>query len=133
MPYLIDTDIIIYATKRIPSVVAWFEKTRESPKAISLITYGELVYGAKKSAHPERNLITVNRIREIYPIVELNAGIMDLFGDLKSRLEKSGKKLEDFDLLIAATVLYYDMTLVTNNAKHFARIKELRLENCFSK
>ena len=33
------------------------------------------------------------------------------------------------DLLIAATALYMNMTLVTNNIKHFSKIDGLSLEN----
>ena len=40
-----------------------------------------------------------------------------------------GIRIEDMDLLIAATAIYNDMTLVTNNTKHFEHILDLKLEN----
>lgn len=128
MSFLIDTDIIIYAVKKVPEVIEWFKTTRNISKSISLITYGELMYGAKNSSFPERNIITVNRIQEMYPVVELNIGIMDVFGALKAKLTKSGNSVADMDLLIASTAIYHNMTLVTNNTKHFSKIEELKLE-----
>ena len=128
MSFLIDTDIIIYAVKKVPEVIEWFKTTRNISKSISLITYGELMYGAKNSSFPERNIITVNRIQEMYPVVELNIGIMDVFGALKAKLTKPGNSVADMHLLIASTAVYYNMTLVTNNTKHFSKIEELKLE-----
>ena len=37
--------------------------------------------------------------------------------------------IEDMDLFIAATAIYNDLTLVTNNTKHFENIPLLKLEN----
>jgi len=129
MSYLIDTDILIYAVKGYENVLTRLKKNRDIPVSISLISYAELVYGAKKSQYPERNMITVARIRNIYPVVGLDTEIMEVFADIKAKLVKEGTRIEDMDLLIAATALYMDMTLVTNNTKHFARIEGLKIEN----
>jgi len=129
MSYLIDTDIIIYAVKGYDTVLMQIKKNRDIPMSISLISYAELVYGAKKSQYPERNMITVARIRNIYPVVGLNIEIMEVFAGIKAKLVKEGTRIEDMDLLIAATALYMDMTLVTNNTKHFERIENLKIEN----
>ena len=129
MSYLIDTDILIYAVKGYDTVLMQIKKNRDIPMSISLISYAELVYGAKKSQYPERNMITVARIRNIYPVVGLNIEIMEVFAGIKAKLVKEGTRIEDMDLLIAATALYMDMTLVTNNTKHFERIENLKIEN----
>jgi len=44
-------------------------------------------------------------------------------------LEKLGTPLDDFDLILAACAIGYNMTLVTNNVKHFERIEGLKLTN----
>lgn len=129
MAFLIDTDIIIYSLKGDARVNRWLRENDTIPKEISVITYGELIYGARKSQHPEKNLATVKRIGEIFPVVEISKGIMDVFGELKSRLEKTGARLDDMDSIIAATALYMNHTLVTNNTKHFSRIPDLVLED----
>ena len=71
----------------------------------------------------------MNHIRNIFPIIELDQGIIEVFGNIKAKQEKKGERLADMDLLIAATALYMNMTLVTNNIKHFSKIDGLSLEN----
>jgi tRNA(fMet)-specific endonuclease VapC len=129
MAFLIDTDIIIYSLKGDARVNLWLRANDTIPKEISVVTYGELIYGARKSQHPEKNLATVKRIGEIFPVVEINKGIMEVFAEIKSRLEKYGTRLDDMDTIIAATALYLNRTLVTDNVKHFSRIPDLVLED----
>ena len=129
MAYLIDTDIIIYSLKGDPLVHSWMEKNQNIPKSISVITFGELLYGARKSKYPEKNIATTNRIAELFPIIEVNKGIIEVFGMIKAKLEQEGTRIADMDLLIAATAIYMDLTLVTNNKSHFGRINDLTLEN----
>ena len=128
MAFLIDTDIIIYSLKGNETVHEWLLQHKNLPKFISVVTYGELIYGAKKSKFPEKNTATANRVAELFPIIDINKGIMDVFGELKARLEVSGKRMDDMDLLIAATATYMNLSLVTNNKSHFSRIPELSLE-----
>lgn len=127
--YLIDTDIIIYSLKGVPKVVANFESHASAAKAISVITYGELVYGAMKSSRVDENMARVRRTAELFPVIDANRTIMDTFGSLKARVEKAGKRTDDFDLIIAATALTLSYTLVTNNEKHFKDIPGLSIEN----
>ena len=129
MAYLIDTDIIIFALRGDKTVLAKFEENKNIPISISMITYAELVFGAKRSQNERTNMLKVNRIREIYPVEELNIGIMELFADIKAKMYSKAKRIEDMDLFIAATAIYNDLTLVTNKTKHFKNIPLLKLEN----
>ncbi|MDX1957888.1 MAG: type II toxin-antitoxin system VapC family toxin [Leptospiraceae bacterium] len=129
MSYLLDTDIIIFSLKGNQVVQDNFLAKKNFPKAISVISYGELIYGAEKSIRKEKNLATVRRISELFPILELSKGIMETFGEIKVLLQKKGKTVHDFDLLIGSTALYFNYTLVTNNVKHFSNIPDLSIEN----
>ena len=129
MAYLIDTDIIIFALRGDKTVLAKFEENKNIPISISMITYAELVFGAKRSQNERTNMLKVNRIREIYPVEELNIGIMELFADIKAKMYTKAIRIEDMDLFIAATAIYNDLTLVTNNTKHFKNSPLVKLEN----
>lgn len=129
MAYLIDTDILIFGLKGDGRVRRWMEKNQNLPKSISVITFGELVYGARKSKYPEKNSATANRIAELFPVIDVNKGIMEVFGEVKANLEQKGTRIEDMDLLIAATAIYMNLSLVTNNKSHFSRINYLLIEN----
>ena len=129
MAYLIDTDIIIFSLKNDERINQWLKNNLEIPKFLSVITYGELMYGARKSIHPNKNIATTNRIAELFPILDINKGIIEVFGEIKAKLEFAGTRLEDMDLLIAATAIYMNLSLVTNNIKHFQRIDDLVIED----
>lgn len=127
--YLIDTDIIVYSFKGNRVVTENLRRHRAEPIMISVITYGELVYGARKSTHIERNLATAHRVAEIYPMLPVTQSVIETFAGLRADLEIAGTPLDDMDLLIAATALSHNLTLVTNNEKHFSRIPGLPLSN----
>jgi tRNA(fMet)-specific endonuclease VapC len=129
MAYLIDTDIIVYSIKGNLKVQQRFREKEAIPKAISIITYGELLYGAKKSSQPEKNAAIVYRLAEIFPVVGITRSVIEAFAEIKRSLEIRGERLADLDLLIASTALSLNYTLVTNNTQHFQRIKGLKLEN----
>ena len=129
MSYLIDTDILIYSLKGHEFVQKRFIENEKIPKSISVMTYGELLYGAKKSTNSEKNLAVVYRIKELFPIIDVDKAVMETFSDLKVKMQKTGTVIDDLDLLIAATALTMNFILVTNNEKHFRKIAGLRLEN----
>ena len=129
MAYLIDTDILIYSLKDDEVVTRRFAEVRSVPKSISVISYGELVFGARRSTYVEKNLAVAYRVAEIFPIIDVTRSVMDVFAELKDRLQRDGTRLEDMDLFIAATALSHNLTLVTNNEKHFSRISGLKIEN----
>ena len=129
MSYLIDTDIIIYSIKKNRVVQKRFLANERIPKAISVITYGELLFGAKKSQQVDKNLAIVYRIKELFPVIGIDKAIIETFSDIRLTVQKTGDKLDDMDLLIASTALTMNYVLVTNNEKHFSRIKGLKIEN----
>ena len=129
MSYLIDTDIIIYSLKGDAIVQNRFSLNENIPKAISVITYGELLYGAKKSRNVEKNLAVVYRIKELFPIIGIDKAVMETFSAVKVTIQKIGSSIDDMDLLIASTAMTMNYTLVTNNEKHFGKIKGLKIEN----
>ncbi len=131
MHYLIDTNIIIYRLKDMGNVNANFLKNNKSQMSLSVISYGELVFGAKKSKAVEKNLKTVNAIKKIFPLIDVTSKIMDVFGEIKAYTQKTGKPVDDMDLLIASTAIANDFTLVTHNMKHFENIPNLKLEDWF--
>lgn len=128
MGYLIDTNTIIYSIKNIAKVNAKFHENLKIPKALSMITYAELYYGAKKSAFPEKNMAVVRKTAELFPIIEITRPVAETFADIKVYLSNKGLIIPDFDIIIGATALTMNYTLVTNDS-HFKNIPGLKLEN----
>ena len=130
MRYLLDTNICIYIAKRKPSrVLSYFEQLRPDDVGMSIVTYLELVYGACESQHVEQNLARIEQLRLIIPAQPLDVGVANYYGRLRTEMEKKGRTIGAYDLLIAAHALSLGLTLVTNNVREFGPIEELRLAN----
>ena len=127
--YLLDTDTLIFFLKGHKSIIENFRRTSGIPKAISVINYGELIYGAQKSARPQENLAKVYRLAELYPVIDITRSITECFGGIKAELSSQGISVDDFDLLIGCVALTHNYTVVTNNTKHFRKIPGLTLQN----
>ncbi len=60
-------------------------------------------------------------------VLGIDDEIAKIFGKQRAILRREGRLIDNFDLLIASTCLYYDLILMTNNISHFDRIKELKI------
>jgi len=128
--YLLDTNILIYlAHRRSETVAARFARLRPGEVAMSCVTYGELRYGAEKSAKRDAALATLERLAERIKVVPLDARASAEYGRIRSALEETGRPLGNNDTWIAAHALAEDLALVTNNQREFARVDGLKLEN----
>jgi len=127
--FLLDTDIIIYSWKNKKNVIDNFKLHKNDPKAISVISYGELIHGAQKSQQKNKNLAKVHRLAEIFPVINITKSIMDTYGLLIADLQRKGKSLDKFDAVIAATAITNGYCLVTNNVKHFKKVPGLKIVN----
>lgn len=130
MKYLLDTDVVVYQLRGKSKLK---EEIVDEGIAISIITFGELLYGAYKSANKERSLAVIHEF--IYDlkvdILGLNQEVMDVYAKTKTLLESKGKRLDEFDLLIGATAIVHSLSLVTLNLRHFSRIPDLRIVSDF--
>ena len=125
MKYLADTDILI---DHLRGQKLLDQDTISEGLGMSIISLGELLHGAHKSNNPERSLEKINKIFGLGVMVEnLSHEIMDTYARLKVELERKGQKLDEFDLLIAATARVNSLILVSRNLQHFKRIKGLKL------
>jgi tRNA(fMet)-specific endonuclease VapC len=128
--YLLDTDICIYIIKQKPaSVLQKFTYTSVGSVGMSIITYGELLYGAQKSEQTKKSLTLLDELTSLIPPLELPIEAGKDYGDIRSKLEKAGRSIGNNDLWIAAHARAQNLILVTNNIKEFSRVPYLKLEN----
>jgi tRNA(fMet)-specific endonuclease VapC len=128
--YLLDTNICIYIREKRPAkVLAHFDALSPGDVGMSIITHGELVYGALRHPHADRALSGLSRLAELIPILALPARAGDIYGRLRSALAEKGMPIGPNDLWIAAHALASGLVLVTNNEREFKRIKDLKIEN----
>lgn len=127
--YLLDSDVVIDFLKKKDPGFSAVSKVIKEELAISVVTWMEISYGAKKADPKQqrfKEFATFLKDLDI-KILPITQDIGTHFVDLKMYLEKIGERLPDFDLLIASTAMLYKLDLVTRNTKHFQRIKNLDL------
>ena len=128
--YLLDTNICIYIRQKRPEeVLRRFRKLRPGEAALSVITYGELMYGAAKSA---QRVLALERLRELVtllPALSLPETAAEAYGAIRAELETKGEMIGNNDLWIAAHAVVAGLTLVTNNESEFRRVRGLKIQN----
>ena len=127
--FLLDTDSIIYSLKGHEAINKNLRLHQYDTLKISIITLMELYYGAYKSQQVSSNLAKIKTIEAVFEVMPVKIESVEIFARTKAELELSGSRLDDFDLMIASCAMAYNLTLVTNNSKHFQRIAGLKLVN----
>ena len=129
MSYLLDTNICIYFLNQHPGIIKRIMQCRDDEIAISIITLAELQFGAHNSSQVENNINRINFFLERVQLLDLTPKTTDTYARIKATLRKSGNIIDDFDILIGATAIENDLTLVTDNERHFSRIEKIRIVN----
>lgn len=134
--YLLDTNICIYYIKGLHNLKTKFEEISPKNCFISEINLAELKFGVAKSEAKKKNQ---KALENFLSGIQILPFFRHLISMLKKRhvcpkvgmpaTQKSGKIIDDFDLLIGATAVSFDLIMVTNNTSHFSRIKEIVLED----
>jgi len=128
--YLLDTNICIYIRQERPeAVLRRFRKLRQGEAVLSVITYGELLYGAAKS---KQRVEALDRLRELLhwlPALPLPEAAAEAYGTIRAELASKGEMIGNNDLWIAAHAMATGLTLVTNNEKEFRRVPRLKTQN----
>ncbi len=128
--YILDTDVCIYLLNgKAPEIV---ERLRIEPAdqiGVTSITAGELRFGALHSKRSEKNLERAERF--LAPLKQISFDNLAAihFSLIKQTLFKQGTPIGPMDILIAATVISVDATLVTNNVREFKRVSGLNVEH----
>jgi tRNA(fMet)-specific endonuclease VapC len=98
-----------------------------SPVYISYVALGEVYEGTFRFSNPQAHLTSFRYFLGFSRMLGLDDQIMKRFAETRAFLRRRGQGIADLDLLIAATALHHDLTLLTFNQRHFARIADLKL------
>ena len=128
--YLLDTNICIYIQRRKPmGVLERFQKLKHGDAAISVITWGELLYGAEKSLQRKNALTLLEEFKTIVPVLPMPEEAGGTYGAIRALLESKGTPIGNNDLWIAAHAKAASLTIVTNNEREFHCIPGLKVQN----
>ena len=128
--YLLDTNICIYIRRQRPDqVLRRFRKLRPGEAALSVITYGELLFAATKSVQRSAALARLRELSRVLPVLPLPSNAAEYYGACRAELQARGQIIGNNDLWIAAHALAAGLMLVTNNETEFRRIRGLKIHN----
>lgn len=119
---LCDTNILIEFYKGNPEIVQELERVGVSNLAVSVVTIGELYFGARD----KRELGQIKKQLSLLTQIHLDSNIAERFLALLEEYALS-HRLSLPDALIAATALSQNISLYTLNLKDFQFIPDLQL------
>jgi tRNA(fMet)-specific endonuclease VapC len=126
--YLLDTDWIIDVLNGQEKAINTILELAPAGLAVSIITYGELYEGAAFAREPQPALSGLRSFLKGKAIIPLTQAIMERFAGIRGNLPRPVRQqIGDLDILIAATCLEHNLTLLTRNRKHFQQVPGLKL------
>jgi tRNA(fMet)-specific endonuclease VapC len=129
MHYLLDTNAVSMALRGHAGIDARLSGLQSADWCISAITRAELRYGLELKPEAKQLPRLVNAFLDAADTAPWDAAAADAHGKLRAALRKAGTPIGDFDEMIAAHALALGCVLVTDNVRHFKRVKGLKIEN----
>ncbi len=130
MRYLLDTNVCVdYLNARFPGVAARLRSQNPEDLAVNSIVVVELRFGASESSRPEFNHRRVDLLLAEVPCLDFDIPAAAVCGDLRAALQREGRPIAPYDLMIAAQALSRDQVLVSDNLDEFRRVPLLRVES----
>jgi tRNA(fMet)-specific endonuclease VapC len=127
--YLVDTDWVIHYLNGRDDIVNRVRAVRPDGLGLSVVALAELYEGVYYSRDPDKDEQGLSDFLRGVLVFGIDEETAQIFGRERGRLRAAGRLIGDADLLIAATALQYNLTLLSNNRRHFERIEGLHIES----
>ena len=130
MALILDSSVFIAHERRGDIANVLTSTASGEPVAMAAITVSELLVGVHRADSTERRLkreAFVEAILEQVPIVPFDTLVARVHALLWAQLTATGQMIGAHDLLIAATAVAYDYTVLTINVRDFQRVPGLKL------
>ena len=129
MPYLIDTNWLIEYLADLPEAARLLERLAPDGIAISIINYMEVYEGIESASNRREVEDKFQAFAELAPVLPLSQAVARRCAQLRHALRRQGKRVNPraLDLIIAATALEHDLTLVTRNIGDYDDVQALKL------
>ena len=127
---ILDTNICVrFLRGEEPVVRRLLDADENDDLRIPAMVEGELFYGVEKSERRDENREKVKALLAFLPVCHADDETMEKFGELKAKAEAAGRRVDDADVIIAATAMRHGALLVTGNTRHFSRFDGLEIED----
>lgn len=130
--FVLDTDAFAAVMKNDPGVVEHLRRFLPEQIGVPQPVIGEVAYGIERLPRSKRRdalEMQFERVRSVIVRLAWTDDVSAHFGLVKAHLERSGHRIEDFDIAIAAHALSLDAVLVSADVRHMGRVPGLRVEH----
>lgn len=127
--YMLDTNLCIRVLRDRPQSIRPRFNAEADGLCISTIVLTELLHGAAKSARPVENRTAVERFADRVAVLPFDADAAAHAGDIRATLEREGRSIGGYDVLIAGHARSRGLVVVTGNLGEFQRVQGLRCED----
>jgi tRNA(fMet)-specific endonuclease VapC len=129
--YALDSNVVIHAMKGMGRVASGLARMAPEQIAIPAVVVYELEFGTLRSGNPARRQRDLERLLGAISVLPLDDRAAARSAKLRYQLEQSGTAIGPMDVLIAGTALANGARLVTHNAREFARVPGLEVEDWY--
>jgi len=125
MLHMLDTDIASCVIKDYGGrhVLGKLLALAPGQACVSALTRAELLFGLKKLPAKSRLHVGVKKFLTSMPVLSWHPEAAEYYAEIRYELTRAGTLIGEMDMLIAAHAIAADAVLVTNNVRHFKRIK----------
>ncbi len=127
MNYLVDTDWAIDYLNGVQQVVERLNGLLPEGVGLSIISLAEIYEGVFRANSPRDGERQVDNFLSFVELVYLDDAVCRIFARERARLRAEGNLIDNMDLLIGSTAMRYNLTLLTNNRRHFERVRDISI------
>ncbi|PVM90948.1 type II toxin-antitoxin system tRNA(fMet)-specific endonuclease VapC [Caulobacter endophyticus] len=127
--YMLDTNLCIRVLRDRPAGLRDRFNLNADALCISTVVLTELLHGAAKSARPEHHRNAVEQFAARLEVLPFDAPAADHAADVRAVLERLGRPIGGYDVLIAGHARSRGLVVVTGNLSEFERVEGLRCED----
>jgi tRNA(fMet)-specific endonuclease VapC len=129
--YALDTNILVYFFKGMGNVARRLLSVPPADIGIPAIVLFEIEFGIAKSTAPRKRRAQLREFASLVATIPFGHNEARTAATIRAGLEKSGRPIGPYDLLIAASALANNAVLVTHNQRELSRIPDLKLEDWY--
>ena len=126
----LDSDLLVSFLRRQPDALAAMNRleSEEGTLCTTIVTVCELFEGASFASEAVRASRALESLLSRMSVIDLDLDSARIFGQIRCDLRRTGRLLDDMDMLIASIALAHGETLITRNGKHFGRVPGLKIQ-----
>ena len=126
--FVVDTDVVSYQYRRVPDFERYRTYFEDTQAILSFMTYAELLSWGKENAWGERRMRELREhINSNFVIFRASNALCELWSDVRRERKEKGREIATSDAWIAATAIFLNIPLITNNRRDFELIDRLQL------